>query len=139
MAGYGEGLGTGLPNDHDYNDAELRMLAFIRAGTDLLDGDPMPPAKIVVIKNPDAEPFFGRVFPWEVHCPEHGEVEAFIEHGMAMAEAWDHITTEHRQGVRCRWHEDKCQHGYWIDDVEVTTSTTGKTKRLCPMGKAVSA
>lgn len=34
MAGYGEGLGTGLPNDYDYTDAELRMLAFIHDETD---------------------------------------------------------------------------------------------------------
>lgn len=138
MAGYGEGLGTGLPNDHDYNDAELAVLRFL--AHDL--GDLTPPAKIKVLKNPDAETFFGGawVFPWEVHCPDHGEVDAFMEHSMAMAEAREHIETEHRQGVRCRWYEDKCQHGYWIDDAEVTTEATiGTTKRLCPLGKAASA
>lgn len=28
MKGYGQGYGTGLPNDFDYTDTELRMLEF---------------------------------------------------------------------------------------------------------------
>lgn len=35
----------------------------------------------------------------------------------------------------CRWIDDKCQHGYFIDDSEVkVTQTDSKVKHLCPKG-----
>lgn len=42
--------------------------------------------------------------------------------------------------TQCRWVDDKCQHGHWIDDREVTFTSAstgpGKTaKYLCPKGQ----
>lgn len=42
----------------------------------------------------------------------------------------------------CRWIDDRCQHGYFIDDTEVKftrvsdghSGMTGKGKHLCPKG-----
>lgn len=39
MAGYGQGLGTGLPNDFDYTDIELRALEFLAGDTWRIDYD----------------------------------------------------------------------------------------------------
>lgn len=46
--------------------------------------------------------------------------------------------------MKCRWIDDRCQHGYWLDDTEVkhevvyddAAQTKGKSKFLCPKGQA---
>lgn len=38
--------------------------------------------------------------------------------------------------MKCRWVDDKCQHGYWIDEREVAvTKTDSRVKHLCPKGQ----
>lgn len=46
--------------------------------------------------------------------------------------------------TECRWNDDRCQHGYWVDDSEVkfypaavTLGMSYKTKNkyLCPKGQ----
>jgi hypothetical protein len=37
--------------------------------------------------------------------------------------------------MKCKWVDDRCQHGYWIDEEQVTvTKIEGKVKHLCPKG-----
>lgn len=36
--------------------------------------------------------------------------------------------------MKCRWIDDRCQHGYWIDEAEVTFDTETR-KFSCPKGQ----
>lgn len=41
--------------------------------------------------------------------------------------------------MKCRWMDDKCQHGYWIDEpeIEATRTKDGTLTSLdCPKGQA---